>query len=370
MRLSTRKALAQLGLFLAVLGLIIFLNRPPSSRKSFAWATVRYKTTASTLPVARGFCPGTVGNSKPTLVVARVAADGDPTWLYGLGSKYHLCIYYTDAPVDPESKNLQVPVNRGHEAMAYLTFLIDNYDDIGGPGVVFTHGSRYAWHNDHVQYDNAALLAALNIRKALEPYGYHNLRCDWSLSTCPASTPPQGSLTNSMQAAMARWDARAASDAALPRALQSLFGGHDWFKGNGQVALGRNDPLRSQCCAQFVVTPGAIKQHSRDEYVALRQWLLDGNIRGAPSDDRVAGRILSYVWHILFLPHEQTAKGAPKAPVNLARLNHMACPKASDCYCHLYDRCNLNCPSPEHCDSGYRLPPNLQIPEGWPNTET
>jgi hypothetical protein len=69
--------------------------------------------------------------------------------------------------------------------------------------------------------------------------------------------------------------------------------------------------VRAQCCAQFVVSRDRIWQHGRDEYIALRQWLLDGSddgvarnaqrgSRAAPGDDRVAGRIVSYLWHILF----------------------------------------------------------------------
>lgn len=193
MRRKTRKAIVHLSCFAAILFLVLFLNRPQTS-KTFAWNKIRYETTSTTPLEARGICPGLESTSKPALVVARVVADGDSKWLDELVDSYHLCVYTADAPIDKESNYLQIPANRGHEAMAYLTFLIDNYEQIPSEGVVFVHGSRWAWHNDGPDYDNAALLAALNISSALTPLGYHNLRCDWSLSTCHPSSRPQGSL--------------------------------------------------------------------------------------------------------------------------------------------------------------------------------
>ena len=166
--------------------------------------------------------------------------------------------------------------------MAFLTFLIDNYAHIPTAGAVFVHGSRWAWHNDAPDYDNAALLTALNVSAALAPWGYHNLRCDWSASTCPPSAPPQGSLETSLRAVTEPWNDRAVSDAALPGALAALFGGGEdaSTKAAGKVHLGRTAVVRAQCCAQFVVARDRVWQHSRDEYVALRQWLLDGSSAG------------------------------------------------------------------------------------------
>ncbi|TVY42475.1 hypothetical protein LOCC1_G005164 [Lachnellula occidentalis] len=352
MRRSTRRALFQLALFFGALFFILFLNRSQPTNQIFAWNKIRYRTPSATLPEAQGICPGLSELSKPALVVARVTTDGDTKWLDGLSDIYHRCIYTADAPADATSVHLQVPANRGHEAMAYLTFLIDNYENIPAAGAVFVHGSRFAWHNDALDYDNAALLAALNVSSALAPFGYHNLRCDWSLSTCPSSYTPQGSLEISTQALLAPYDTHAVSDAALPRALADLFG--------DEVKLGRTNAVRSQCCAQFVVSRDSIWQHSREEYVALRQWLLDS--KGAPRDDRVAGRILSYVWQILFIKRQPDAQGHSSGGMDLEKLNANACPRADQCYCRLYGRCNLKgCTSPGSCPGQYVLPPKLKV---------
>lgn len=367
----------------------MYLNRRQSNTKTFAWTTIRYKTTSTTLPTTRGICPGLKGNSKPALVVSRVAADGDSDWLDALANLYHLCVYTADAPVNTHSTYLQVPANRGHEAMAYLTFLIDNYAEIPAAGAVFVHGARWAWHNDALEYDNAALLAALNLSTALVPSGYHNLRCDWSASTCsPSSAPPQHSLETTLSAVLEPWNARAISDAALPHALAVLFGGEEYAssKGGRRLLLGRADAVRSQCCAQFVVARDRVWQHSRDEYFALRQWLLDGSgdsdINGhsrsknvAPRDDRVAGRILSYLWHILFIQQGQSSaqKSVSDAydGIDLERLNELACPPAEDCYCRLYGLCDLQgCRSPGHCDRQYLLPAGFRLPSDWTATHS
>jgi hypothetical protein len=239
--------------------------------------------------------------------------------------------------------------------MAYLTFIIDNYAHIPSPGAVFIHGSRYAWHNDSPDYDNALLLTQLNISAAVEEHGYHNLKCDWSLSTCLKTYAPQGSLETSIQALMAPWDARAVSDAALSGAFATLFG-------NEGVGIGRTETVRSQCCAQFVVSRERIWGHSRDEYVALRQWLLDSGSGAAPGDDRVAGRIVSYLWHVLFLGRGD----GEEEGVDLEELNRLACPRAEECYCRLYGRCGLEgCERLGSCAGQYSLPPDLKLPDDW-----
>lgn len=361
MRRVTRKylGLANAAIFACTLCLILFINLGSSPEdRFFAWNTIRYKTGARSLPETRGICPGLGKTGKPALVVSRVAADGDPTWLKKLEKKYHLCVYAVDDPKDERSYHLQVPANRGHEAMVFLTFLADNYEKIPEAGAVFVHGARYQWHNDSPDYDNLDLLSSLNVSAALEPYGYHNLRCDWSASTCSSrESVPQRSLETTFKARLQPWDARAVSDVALADALVTLFGGDTSTE---KLLLGRSDAVRSQCCAQFAVSPRRIWQHSQAEYVALRQWLLDGGYgRGAaPPDDKIAGRIISYIWHILFLQD-------PYSSISLDLLNAQACPSAAECYCRLYGRCDLEGCTSDRCQGQYAIPPGFRLPAGF-----
>ncbi|KAF2716802.1 hypothetical protein K431DRAFT_289086 [Polychaeton citri CBS 116435] len=369
MRRTTRKALTNLALFVGTLFTIIYLGTSGGDHREFAWTTIRYQTSAKTLPKSHGVCPGLEDTSKPALVVSRVAADGNAKWLESLSGKYHLCVYDVDDS-HGQSTVLRVPANRGHEAMAYLTFMIDNYSHIPEAGAVFVHGSRWAWHNDAPDYDNAYLLELLNVSAALESQGYHNLRCDWSASTCEKhSAPPQGSLQIQANSRLEPWNARLVSDAALPAALSTIFGGSVDAATDNQkkLQLGRADAVRSQCCAQFVVSRARVWQHAHDEYIALRQWLLDEG--SAPGDDRVAGRIISYLWHILFLkpPHSDDESTG----VDLEVLNSQACPRADECYCRLYGRCNLDgCSAPGYCFGQYAIPPDFKLPEDWGKTHS
>lgn len=414
MHRKTRRTAIHLALFTIVLTLLILTNRLPGESQTFPWTKVRYVSPLSSIsessstststqlkepfPDTHGTCPGLSKSlKKPVLVVSHIAADGDTAWLTesGLSKKYHLCIYNVDDDTPLTSKkntHLRVPANRAHESITYLTFLISNYDLIPSTGVVFVHGSRFAWHNDSPDYDNAVLLNDLKVDNAIEGIGYHNLRCDWSVGTCGDGAVPQGSLQIGLQAVIDPWDGRVVSDAGLPGVLGVVFGSGSGSKENGskkgKAILGRHDVLRAQCCAQFVVSQDAIWRHEREEYVALREWLLDGSssssnpststaiggsgngsnsrilrqasLLAAPKDDKVAGRMLSYIWHILFLDARVDGSGEE---ADLEKLNQLACPTAQECYCRLYGRCGL-----ERCRKGscgvYRVPPGYKVPKG------
>ena len=364
MRRGTRKAVVNLVLFFTVAVVLLYINSPSTGQRydNFAWTKIRYVPRTDAKIAARGRCPGLEVTNKPVLVVARTSSE-DKRWLDGLKTKYHLCVYTADNH-DPGATTLQTPANRGHEAMAYLTFLIDNYEHLPPAGTVFVHGSQFQWHNDHPEYDNAKLLADLNINAALKGHGYHNLKCDWATSTCsPSDALPQGSYETRSRAVLEAWDRRVTSDAALPAAFAAIFGGSRQHSLDARVHLGRYDAVRSQCCAQFVVSRESVWQHTRDEYIAIRQWLLDGSDPKKPhppgvasSDDLVAGRIISYLWHILFIRHDPNDEA-----LSLTALNKAACPSAEDCYCKLYGRCGLTCPTAGHCIGQYRAPPNLKL---------
>lgn len=373
MKRGTRKILVNFSLFFTAVFILLYINgpSPDHGNDNFAWTKIQYVSqTPSEIP-ARGTCPGLKASKKPILVVARMSNE-DQQWLDDLKSKYHLCIYTADLH-DTKSSELQTPANRGHESMAYLTFIIDNYGNLPSKGIVFIHGSQFAWHNDHPEYDNAALLSKLDINAALEEHGYHNLKCDWSMSTCsPSEALPQGSYETRSQALLEPWDKRLVSDAALPGAFAAIFGSGEQARSDPRVHLGRHNALRSQCCAQFVVSRESILQHSREEYLALRQWLLDGSdpkkkhqLDSASSDDLVAGRIMSYLWHVLFLRHSKTAD-----TLSLSSLNAAACPSALDCYCKLYGRCGLTCRSPAHCAGQYQPPRDLILGQKKKPTST
>ena len=78
-------------------------------------------------------------------------------------------------PVD----GLAVPRNFGREAMAYLTYIIDHYDDLPAYSV-FVHGHYRAWHQ---QAPIPAKIRALNLT-ALEEENYISFRCENNQVSC------------------------------------------------------------------------------------------------------------------------------------------------------------------------------------------
>ncbi|PQE28392.1 Di-copper centre-containing protein [Rutstroemia sp. NJR-2017a BBW] len=351
-----RRALTHVLLFLTALLLIIYLGGDSSSSSSkspssLSLAKITY-TPKHPPPPRHGTCPGLHSSRKPALIVSHVAADGSLDWLDDLRDKFHVCVYEVDAPSHGNlhhEKVLRVPMNKGHEAMAFLTFIIDNYENLPEKGMVFVHGSRYAWHNDHPTYDNLPLLQTLSVPNALaRNSGYANLRCDWSVSTCRAAAKPQGSWETKIQAITQPWDRRAKSDVLLAGVLRDMFG----------VEIGRGEVLRSQCCAQFVVGRRNVWGWGREDYERLRGWVMETG-----EDDRVSGRVVSYLWGVLFLG-KGVGEGEGKG-VGLKELNSRACPSAEECYCRVYGRCGLECRDRGKCKGQYTLPREFKLPEDW-----
>ncbi|EOD50629.1 uncharacterized protein K452DRAFT_310922 [Neofusicoccum parvum] len=180
--------------------------------------------------------------------------------------------YRADAWFPPA--HLRLPANKGHEAMAYLTFIIENHADFP-PYAVFTHGHLDAWHQEA---DTVALVRALQL-PALDAQGYVSLRCDWYPS-CPAEIRP---LTHDAVV----WGPgvnRNETEDAIVQAWGRLFPGT-------QVP----ETLASQCCAQFAVTREAVLRRSVDEYERMREWLLETRL-----PDDVSGRVFEKVWAYIF----------------------------------------------------------------------
>lgn len=52
------------------------------------------------------------------------------------------------------------------------------------------------------------------------------------------------------------------------------------------------------CCSQFAVSREKVHELEQEEYVRLRQWLIESDLESG-----VSGRILEYSWHSMFFPH-------------------------------------------------------------------
>lgn len=71
---------------------------------------------------------------------------------------------------------LRVPKNKGHEAMVYLTYIIDFYDAL--PDItIFMHAHRYSHHNNAIlDHDATAMMPNLSSERVIRE-GYVNMKC-------------------------------------------------------------------------------------------------------------------------------------------------------------------------------------------------
>ncbi|KAH8692022.1 hypothetical protein BGW36DRAFT_386836 [Talaromyces proteolyticus] len=225
--------------------------------------------------------------------------------------------------VDDQFSPLKIPRNKGHEAMVYLTYIIDRYESLP-ENILFLHAERFQWHNDNPNYDGVLLLRNFQF-PYLQQEGYVNLRCVWTLG-CPAAIHP---LKDELVEGKVN---KQAMGAVFRQAFQELLPEH-------QVP----PDVGVSCCAQFAVTRDTIRRRPRDDYLRFREWLIK-----TPFPDELSGRFFEHSWHIIF----------GKEPVH--------CPSAQDCYCKLYGMCNLQDCTVRGCNSYYVLPPYSTLPKDWP----
>ena len=239
--------------------------------------------------------PPAGGNDSRTLVLATVRSE-DTSWvqseLGGLLASGQLdtAVYHMDDPSQP----LHPIANKGNEAMAYLTYLIEFYDALPAV-VVFLHAHRYAWHTDALfDTDAATVVRRLSLARVRRD-GYMNLRCQWDPG-CP------------------RWMHPGATDDAAHKPEQALLGRvwRELFPGAGDAPA----VLAQACGAQFAVSRERVRAVPRARYEALRDWLLYTKV-----PTRLAGRVFEYVWQYLFTGEA------------------VFCPTMDECYCDGFGAC-------------------------------
>lgn len=183
-------------------------------------------------------------------------------------------IYDVDVESLKPNATLPIPASKGHEAMVYLSFIIDNWACLPRYSV-FVHGHEKAWHQE------ADLIHLLrNIRMpALDSAGYVPLRCDWYPS-CPAEIRPVTHDAIVWGPGVHRQDAEDGIVDAWP-----IF-----FPG-----IPLPETIASQCCAQFAVTDAAIQSRPKEMYMTMREWVLNTTLI-----DDVSGRVLEKLWAYIF----------------------------------------------------------------------
>lgn len=198
--------------------------------------------------------------------------------------------------MDDQSATLHPPVNKGREAMGYLTYIIDHYNVL--PDInLFLHPHRdgwpVAWHNDANGYDNAESARNLKL-DYVRTHGYANMRCI-AIPGCPDEVQ------------ILRDDPERTHERAYKQAYKFMFQVSD--DSVPQV-------VGTPCCSQFAVSKARILMRPLSDYQRYRQWLIDTELT---SD--VSGRVLEYMWHIIF------------------GKNAVWCPNLHECWCEQFGRC-------------------------------
>jgi len=192
-------------------------------------------------------------------------------------------------------------MNKGHESMAYLTYIIDHYDNLPST-IAFLHSHRsgflQAWHVDAPLHDNVAAMRALRL-DFVQENGYVNLRCNWNPGCLKphrknrhvteqiwreifegTSTPPPPNTTVSTTTGST--DGEHASSVSLSRAGE-------------QKVLAVPKEIGAACCAQFAVSRDQVRKRPVEDYIKFRQWVIETEL-----DDASSGRVMEFLWHVIF----------------------------------------------------------------------
>jgi hypothetical protein len=283
-------------LALGVFTLIYLLNhyQPFNQKRKYLYGT----TDPTLLYDVTKFSPGSpksMGqNYTRTVVMGRMTnnTNEDTSWLDKHLPDLNKKIYLVDQP------NSGLPTNKGHEAMVYLTYIIDHYTSLPDI-VIFMHPHEATWHNNILLDLSSATTLKLLSDAHVMRQGYFNTRCHLDPG-CP----------NWLHVDQPRYLHDMVHKPEESVLTSTIF--HELF--GKEVPIPKS--LSQPCCAQFAVSGERIRQRSLDDYIHYRNWLLNTSL-----PDKYSGRIFEYAWQYLFS----------------GRFSF--CPSQHQCYCDGYGIC-------------------------------
>lgn len=239
------------------------------------------------------------GHAKPAganysrILVMGKLKNEDTSWIERELPNLQTAVYV----VDDESATLRVPKNKGHEAMVYLTYIIDHYDTLPDT-CLFFHSHKSTWHNNILlNLDTAFTIDSLSDARVARE-GYFNARChhdpgcpDWLHLDRPEE----------------EWD-------LVKKTEERYFTSDLWQELHPGAPFPAS--ISQPCCAQFAVSKERIRTRPVSEYVRYREWLLNTDL-----EDEISGRIMEYTWQYIFAGVSEF------------------CPAMHVCYCDGYGAC-------------------------------
>jgi hypothetical protein len=179
---------------------------------------------------------------------------------------------------DDKNATFHPDENKGNEAMMYLTYFFDFYDDL--PDIsIFTHGQNDAWHVEEIL--NGSTLYALNmldLDEVLERK-YVNLRVSWD-NACP------NWINTTINENSPEYNPDLKSEEPFMKmSFEQLFP-------NTTVP----EILSQPCCSQFAVTKEVIRAVPRERYQAWIAWLQETWL-----PNEISGRVWEHLWQYIFL---------------------------------------------------------------------
>ncbi|QIW99868.1 hypothetical protein AMS68_005386 [Peltaster fructicola] len=164
----------------------------------------------------------------------------------------------------------------GNEAGAYLSFVLDYYDDLPDY-TIFMHDNREQWHNDVGGRNQDEVLPVVRWQ-GIDTMGFTNLRCVHSPG-CMVEITPFEIHEDEVELNTTR--------ARFLGIYQELF---------GVPEMNVPKEIGNVCCAQFIVTKKQILKRPKSDYERLMKWLIESESDGSHSK----GWAFEKIWHIVF----------------------------------------------------------------------
>ncbi len=181
--------------------------------------------------------------------------------------------------------------------MAYLTYIIDNYNSSLPSTIAFLHSHRKgflrAWHTDSPLHDSVDAMRALRI-PFVSRNGYVNLRCNWN--------PGCGrhSINEHINPAIWKEVFNETSTPLLSDAekWEASMPDADSSKEDRNRAIYFRGRTAAACCAQFAVSRDQVLKRPLEDYISFRNWVIN-----TEKTDAKSGRVMEYLWHVIFGKH-------------------------------------------------------------------